>query len=124
MKETRFNHRKERCNCPDSKVLLKQRCEYCLNHGEFPRIEADDRTRIEMKGVKLEVKGCKNPVEKLLERNATESTFNEWRTESKDLKNEIENLKKINDEKVKQIKTLKSENRGVRKDVNGCKKIF
>ena len=72
------------------------------------RIEAENyRTRNEMRGVQLEVIGCKKSVEKFLERMnatfgllgflATESNFNEWRTERKDLKNEIE-TKKVNDE--------------------------
>ena len=89
------------------------------------KIEAEeDKTRIEMKGVKLEVSGYKKTVEKLLERmNTTESTFNEWWTERKDLKNEIDNLKKVNDERIKDIEKLKSENRGVREEVSGRKKI-
>ena len=50
------------------------------------------------------VGGCKKSVGKLLEgMNAIESTFNEWHTERKDLKNEIEKLKKVNDETVKEI---------------------
>ena len=61
-------------------------------------------------------------VEKLLERmTATESTFNEWRTERKDLENEIDNLKKVNNERVKEMENFKSENKGVRKEVSGCK---
>ena len=67
--------------------------------------------------------GCKKSVEKLLERmNATESTFNEWWTERKDLKNGIDNLKKVNAKRVKEIEKLKSENRGVREEVSGWKK--
>ena len=76
-----------------------------------------------MKGAQFVVSGCKKSVEKLLERmNATESTFNEWRTERKELKNEIDNLKTVNVETVKEIEKLKSENRGIRKEVSGCKK--
>ena len=50
------------------------------------KIEVDEnRIRIEVRGVQLEVSGCKKSVEKILERmNATESTFNEWRTERND----------------------------------------
>ena len=69
-----------------------------------------------MRGVKLEVIGCKKKsVEKLLERiNATESNFNEWCMERRYLKNDIKNFKKVNDERIKKIEKLKSENRGVR----------
>ena len=46
-----------------------------------------------MKGVQLEVSECKYLVEKLFARmNAAESTFNEWHTERKHLKKEIDNL--------------------------------
>ena len=38
------------------------------------------------------------------------------------MKNEIHNLKKVNDERVKEIEKLKRENWGVRKEVTGCKK--
>ena len=38
--------------------------------------------------------------------NAAESTFNAWRTQRSDLKNEIENLKKINDERDERVKIL------------------
>ena len=76
-----------------------------------------------MRGVQLEVSGCKISVEKLLERmNTTESTFNDWHTERKDLKKEIDNLKKVNDEGEKEIKKLKSENRGVGEETSRCKK--
>ena len=87
-------------------------------------IEAEeDKTRIEMKGVQLEVSEYKYSVEKLFARmNAAESTFNEWHTERKDLKKEIDNLKKANDERVKEIEELKCENKGVREEVSGCKK--
>ena len=54
--------------------------------------------------------------------NATESTYNEWCTERKNLGNEIDNLKKVNDERVKKIEKLKFENKGVREEVSGCKK--
>ena len=54
--------------------------------------------------------------------NAAQSTFNEWHTERKYLKKEIDNLKKVNDERVKQIEKLKCENKEVRKEVSGCKK--
>ena len=48
----------------------------------------EDRTRINMRGVQLEVSGWKKSVEKILERmNTTESTFNKWHMEEKDLKN-------------------------------------
>ena len=40
----------------------------------------------------------------------------------KDLKNEIDNLKKINYERVKEIEKLKCKNRGLREEVSGCKK--
>ena len=43
--------------------------------------------------------------------------LNEWLTERKDLHNEIDNLKEVNDERVKEIEKLKNENRGVRKEV-------
>ena len=44
------------------------------------RIEAEDKTRIEMRRVKLEMHGCKKSVEKLLENmNATETNFHELR---------------------------------------------
>ena len=39
----------------------------------------------------------------------------------KDLKKEIDNLKKVNDERVKEIEKLKCENKGVREKVSGCK---
>ena len=72
-------------------------------------IEAEeDKTKIEMKGVQLEVSECKYSVEKLSAKmNAAESTFYEWHTESKDLKKEIDNFKKVNDERVKEIEKLK-----------------
>ena len=54
--------------------------------------------------------------------NAAESTFSEGHTERKDLKTEIDNLKKVNDERVKDIEKLKCENKGVREEVSGCKK--
>ena len=50
----------------------------------------------------MDVSGYKISVEKL---------FNEWHKEKGDLKNEIDNFKKVNDEKVKEIEKLKSENR-------------
>ena len=56
--------------------------------------------------------GCKKSVEKLFERmDATELTFNEQQSERKDLKNEIHNLKKLNDARVKER----------REEVSGCK---
>ena len=65
---------------------------------------------------------CKYSVEKLFARmKAAELTFNEWHTERKDLKKEIDNLKKVNDERVKEIEKLKCENKGVREKVSGCK---
>ena len=71
-----------------------------------------------MKGVQLEVSECKYSVEKLSARmNATESTFNEWHTEWKDLNREIDNFKKVNDERVKEIEKLKCENKGVKEEV-------
>ena len=77
-----------------------------------------------MKGVQLEVSRCKNSVEKLLEKmNAAESTFTDWHMERKDLKNEIDNLKNVNNERVKEIKKLKSENKGVREELSECKKF-
>ena len=71
----------------------------------------------------MEVSGCKNSFEKILERmmNVAESNFNEWRTERNYLKNEIYNLKKVNDERVRKIEKLKCENKGVW-EVTGCKK--
>ena len=55
----------------------------------------------------------------LLERlNATASTLNEWRTERKDLENEMDNRKKVNDERVKEIEKLKSGKKGVREAVS------
>ena len=43
-------------------------------------------------------------INQLLERmNAIESTFNEWCTKRRDLKNKIDNLKMMDDEKVKKI---------------------
>ena len=81
------------------------------------------KTRIEMKGVQLEVSECKYSVEKLSARmNAAESTFNEWHTERNYLKKEIDNLKKVNDERAKETEKLKCENKGVREEVSGCKK--
>ena len=57
------------------------------------RIEVEDRTRNEMRGVKFEVSGCKKSLEKLLESvNAPESRFTELRIEGSYLKNEIDNL--------------------------------
>ena len=87
-------------------------------------IEAEeDKTRIEMKGIQLKLSECKYSVEKLFARmNAAESTFNEWHTEKKDLKKEIDNLKKVNDERVREIGKLKCENKGVREEMSGCKK--
>ena len=73
---------------------------------KFQRIEAEDKTRIEMKRVKMVVSRCKKSVEKLLELN-----FNEWRWKRSDLKNEIDNLKKANDERVKKTEKLRSENK-------------
>ena len=87
-------------------------------------IEAEeDKTSIEIKGVQLKVSECKFSVEKLSARmNTAESTFNEWHMERNDLKKEINNLKKVNDERVKEIEKLKCENKGVREEVSGCKK--
>ena len=44
--------------------------------------------------------------------------------ERRDLKTEIENLKKVNDERVKGLQKFNNENRGIRELVNGCKIVF
>ena len=87
-------------------------------------IEAEeDETRIEMKGVQLELSEYKYSVEKLFARmNAAELTFNEGHMERKDLKKEIDNLKQLNDERVKGIEKLKCKNMGVREEMSGGKK--
>ena len=55
-----------------------------------------------MRGVKEEVSGCKESFEKLLLwMNVIELNFNEWCKEKIDFKNEIDNLKKVNNERVK-----------------------
>ena len=65
-------------------------------------IEAEDRTGIEVRGVKLEVSGCKKSVEKSIGKiNTIESNFNEGLMKTSDLKTEIDNIKKINDDRVK-----------------------
>ena len=50
--------------------------------------------------------------------NDTESNFNEWHMERSDLKTEVKIIKKINNERAKEIKTLKSENRRVREELS------
>ena len=45
-----------------------------------------NRTRIAMRGVKLEMSGCIKSLEKLLQRmNTNKTNFNEWRKEKSDL---------------------------------------
>ena len=87
-------------------------------------IEAEEyKTRIKMKGVQLEVSECKYSVEKFSAgMNTTESNFNEWHSERKDLKKKIDNLKKANDERVKEIEKLEREKKGLWPEVSGCKK--
>ena len=71
----------------------------------------------------MEVSRCKNSVEKIFERiDTTESTFSDWCTERKYLENEIDNLKKVIDKRLKEIEKLKCENKKVREEMNGCKK--
>ena len=53
--------------------------------------------------------------------NAIESTYTEWRTERKDLKNEIDHLKKVNDERVKESENM-GRLWGVREEVSRYKK--
>ena len=62
-------------------------------------------------GVMEEVSGCKKSLDNLLERiNINESNFYELCKEKRILKNETDNLKKENDERVKLIERLRSEN--------------
>ena len=53
--------------------------------------------------------------------DAAESTFNEWCTERKDLENEIDNFKKVNDERVKVTEKQTSENEAL-KNTDGLSK--
>ena len=73
-----------------------------------------------MRGVKEEVSGCKQSVEKMLHLiNVWESMFTECKKERVELRNEIDNLKKVNEEKVKEIEKLKREN----EHLNGPKEV-
>ena len=56
------------------------------------KIEAGDKTRIEMRGVKEEVNGDKESAEKMFHLST------EWKNDFIQLWKEVENLKKVNDE--------------------------
>ena len=59
--------------------------------------------------------GCKKSLENLLQRiNVNKSNFNELCKEKNNLKNGIDNLKKVNDERIKVIEKLISENEALK----------
>ena len=109
---------------PEFKEFTEDDLNIAKSMMRLHHIEAEeDKTRIEMKGVQLEVSECKYSIEKLFARmNAAEVTFNEWHMKGNDLKKEIDNLKKVNDERVKEIEKLKCGDKGVREGVSGCKR--
>ena len=64
------------------------------------REKLEDKTRIQIRGLKEEVSVCK---ESVAFDECLESNFTEWLRERIELKNEVDNLKKVNDESVKEI---------------------
>ena len=75
---------------------------------KLQNLEAEeDKTRIKMREVKEEVSGYKESVEKMLQLNVCKSNFTEWHNGRIHSRYEINNLKKINDERVKEIEKLK-----------------